>query len=93
MLDIEKISSAPAVPVSDGLGASCAVPDGDEGASWEEDEAEETVARDVPRTMRDDGSQERAMVASRNRERIEKGVLIEQEALERELEAFLNSGE
>lgn len=93
MLDIEKISSAPAVPVSDGVGASCAVPGGKSGASWKEDEVDETVVRDISHTMRDDGSQERAMAASRNRERLEKGVLIEQEALEREYEAFLNSNE
>ena len=92
MLDIEKISSEPAVPVSDGVGASCAVPGGKSGASWKEDEADEAVVHDVPHTMRDDGSSERAIAAARNRERIEKGVLIEQEALEREYEAFLNSG-
>lgn len=92
MLDIEKLSTEPAVSVSDGVGSSCAVPGGKSGASWRGEEPDEAASADVPRTMRDDGSKERAYVESRNRDRIEKGVLLEQEALEREYEVFLNSG-
>lgn len=93
MLDIEKLSAEPAMPVTDGVGASCAVPSGKSGASWSDGDSEEEPAHDVPRTMRDDDSRERDYAASRNRDRIEKGVLLEQEALEREYEAFLNPEE
>ena len=34
MLDIDKLSMEPARSVSDGVGASCAVPGGKSGASW-----------------------------------------------------------
>ena len=106
MLDIEKLSAEPARSVSDGVGACCAVPGGNSGASWGRssdqevepemrgvvENADEADARHQAPLAEEPGSYFQAYRREKSvSDRGEKIVQIEQEALAREYETFLKS--